>query len=159
LIAGGALAAVAGAVVGAGRLGAFGGAAPADLGVVDGRLPPPSTTANSVSSQAALWPGHPQRNAARIDPLPAGTDGTGTLQRLRALIEARGDARIVEARPDYLRVEFRTRWLGFVDDAEFWHDRGNRVVQLRSASRIGRRDFDVNRGRIEALRAARAADR
>jgi len=31
------------------------------------------------------------------------------------------------------------------------------VVQLRSASRLGRRDFGVNRVRIEAIRAALAA--
>lgn len=45
-----------------------------DLGVHDGRLKPPSTTPNSVSSQAVLHPDHPQRAYAQIDPLPA-TDG------------------------------------------------------------------------------------
>ena len=42
----------------------------------------------------------------------------------------------------------------FVDDAEFWFDPANSVVQVRSASRIGRKDFGVNRARIEAIRQA-----
>jgi len=61
-------------------------------------------------------------------------------------------ARIVEERPDYLRVEFTTRWLRFVDDAEFWYDPASERIQVRSASRLGRKDFAVNRERIEAIR-------
>ena len=66
---------------------------------------------------------------------------------------------MVVARAEYLHVSFETRWLRFVDDAEFWFDPAAGVVQLRSASRLGRRDFGVNRARIEALRAALAATR
>jgi len=63
----------------------------------------------------------------------------------------------VEARDDYLRVEFRTFWLGFVDDAEFWADPATGVVQLRSASRLGEGDLGANRARIEKLRELLAA--
>ena len=138
----------------AGQAGLLRGSPPADLGVRDGRLKPPSKTPNSVSSQAALHPDHPQRAYARIDPLPA-PDGDleTTIARLAALLAARPDARIVEQRPDYLRVEFTTRWLKFVDDAEFWADPAAGVVQVRSASRLGESDLGVNRERIEALRA------
>ena len=54
-------------VIVAGQLGAFGGRPPADLGVTNGRLKPPSATPNSVTSQAALWPDHPQAARAAID--------------------------------------------------------------------------------------------
>lgn len=43
--------------------------------------------------------------------------------------------------------------LHFVDDVEFWADPAAGVVQVRSASRIGRKDFGVNRARVENLRA------
>jgi len=43
--------------------------------------------------------------------------------------------------------------LRFVDDVEFWFDPAANVVQVRSASRIGRKDFGVNRARIENIRA------
>lgn len=139
------------------QLGAFGGTPPADLGLRDGRLKPPSDTPNSVHSQAAAWPDHPQRSTAQIEPLPLRGDGPATIARIRALASVMPGATVVEARPDYLYVTFRTRWMGFVDDAEFWFDPQANVVQLRSASRLGRRDLGVNRERIESIRAALAA--
>ena len=136
----------------AGRAGLLRGTPAADLGVHDGRLKPPSPTPNSVSSQADLWPGHPQRDRAAIAPLAFRGDGRAALARLRSLIEATPGARIVEARDDYLRAEFETRWLRFTDDAEFWLDRDAGVIHLRSASRLGRGDLGANRARIESLR-------
>ncbi len=43
--------------------------------------------------------------------------------------------------------------MGYVDDVEFAFDPQAGVLHVRSASRLGRRDFDVNRERVEALRA------
>lgn len=152
------LVALAALVLLAGQFGAFAGRAPTDLGVRDGRFKPPSPTPNSVSSQADLWPEHPQREAARIAPLPLlPAGGPATMNRLRALIEDMPGAVVIVANRDYLRAQFTTRWMGFVDDAEFWFDPVTDVVQLRSASRIGRKDFGVNRARIESIRALLAA--
>ncbi len=61
---------------------------------------------------------------------------------------------IVEQKPDYLHAEAQTRWLKFVDDLEFWANPAGSTIELRSASRLGREDFGVNRQRIEAIRAA-----
>ena len=69
-------------------------------------------------------------------------------------IQATPGARQVERHPDYLRVQFTTRWMRFVDDAEFWFDPARQVIQVRSGSRVGREDFGVNRARIEAIRHA-----
>jgi uncharacterized protein (DUF1499 family) len=145
------------AVLAAGQAGLLRGTAPGDLGVRDGRLKAPSTTANSVSSQTALWPGHPQAAYATIEPLALRGDGVVTMTKLRELIEASPGGKVVEASNDYLRAEFSTRWLGFVDDAEFWFDPAAGVVQVRSSSRLGREDLGVNRQRIESLRSRLAA--
>ena len=143
----------------AGQAGWLSGRAPADLGVRDGRLKPPSSTPNSVSSQADLHAGTAALvDYARIAPLAGGSDLAATLARLRATIEAMPGARIVEARPDYLYAQFTTRWLKFVDDAEFWASPSDGVIHVRSASRLGRKDFGVNRARIEQLRARLAGD-
>lgn len=144
----------------AGQLGLLRGTPPARLGVADGRLKPPSNTPNSVSSQADLWADHPQREYARIAPLPAasapgGADAAWT--RLRQAVESSPGAHVVRAEGDYLYAEFTTRWLRFTDDAEFWLDRTAGVIHVRSSSRLGRKDFGVNRERIEALRARVAA--
>jgi uncharacterized protein (DUF1499 family) len=69
---------------------------------------------------------------------------------VRKAVEALPRTRIVVARPNYLYAEFRSHLLGFVDDVEFFFD--GTAVQVRSASRLGRRDFGVNRARIEELR-------
>jgi uncharacterized protein (DUF1499 family) len=151
------IALAAAAVLVAGRMGFLQGQAPKDLGVREGRLKPPSATENSVSSQAGLYPTAPMRAYAEIAPLTLRGDGPATIARLRSLVEATPGAVVVEARPDYLYARFQSRWLGFVDDVEFWFDPAAERIELRSASRLGRRDLGVNRARIEALRAALAA--
>ncbi|KAE9610738.1 hypothetical protein Lalb_Chr07g0189801 [Lupinus albus] len=60
---------------------------------------------------------------------------------------------IVERKEDYIRVEYQSSILGFVDDVEFWFPPGkDSRVEYRSASRMGNFDFDVNRKRIKTLR-------
>ena len=148
---------VAGVLVAAGliaaRTGAFSGSSPAQLGVREGRLAPPSLTANSVSSQARRHAEHPMREAAQIDPLALRGDRDATLARIATIASGIDGGRLVERRADYLRLEFTTPWMHFVDDAEFWFDPSAGAIQVRSASRLGRKDFDVNRQRIEAIRA------
>jgi len=140
-----------------GQLGLFKGTEPKNPGVRDGRLKPPSPTPNSVSSQATLYPEHEMRDYARIAPLALRGDGAATLARLRTVVQGMPGAKIVKAEPDYLYAQFTTRALGFVDDAEFWFDPAAGAIQVRSASRLGRKDFGVNRARIESIRARLAA--
>ena len=139
-------------LVAAGQAGWLAGRAPTDLGVHDGRLKAPSASPNSVSSQVDLWPGLVHRDLTRVAPLPLTADGPGTIAQIRRVVEAMPGATIVTARPDYLYVRFQTRWMRFVDDTEFWFDPSTQVIQVRSASRVGRSDFGVNRGRIEFIR-------
>jgi uncharacterized protein (DUF1499 family) len=146
------------AVLLAARLGAFAGRMPADLGVRDGRLKPPSRTENSVSSQADLWPDAPQKAYARIAPLPLpGGDAKAAIARIAAVVEDLPGAHVVERRDDYLYAQFTTALMRYVDDVEFWVDPAAGVVQVRSASRLGSKDFGVNRARIESIRARLAA--
>ena len=145
------------AVVAAGQLGLLQGKPPTDLGVRNGLLKAPSTTPNSVSSQAALHPDHPMREQAMIAPLPLRGDGPATLARIQAVVATLPGAKVVTSQPDYLCAQFETRWMKFVDDTEFWFDAKANVVQVRSASRVGRKDFDVNRRRVEVIRARLAS--
>jgi uncharacterized protein (DUF1499 family) len=145
------------AVLVAARFGAFGGSVPANLGHRDGRLKAPSKTPNSVSSQADLWVEHPMQDYARIAPLAVKGSGAATLARIKTIVAAMPGATVVDSRDDYLYVQFTTRWMRFVDDAEFWFDPTSGVVHVRSASRVGRKDFGVNRARIESIRAQLAS--
>lgn len=136
----------------AGQLGWLQGTPPANLGVRDGRLKPPSVQPNSVSSQANLYPEHPRRAHAQIDPLPLKGDGLATMARIKRIVEAMPGARVITAEGDYLYAQFTTPLMKFVDDVEFWFDPSSGVVQVRSASRIGHGDRGVNRARIEDIR-------
>lgn len=139
----------------AGQIGLLRGSPRGTLGVNDGKLQRPSKTENSVSSQAALWPDHPMRAYAEVAPLPlSGGSGPGTLERLKTLIATMPGAKVVDSRADYVYATFETKWLKFVDDIEFWFDPAANVIQVRSASRLGRKDFGVNRARVEAIRRA-----
>ncbi len=141
----------------ASQLGLLRGRQPSDLGLHDGRLKPPSPHPNSVSSQAALYPEHPMRAYARIEPLPLQRSGPQTIERLRRIVAGMDGARIVQANSGYLYVQFTSRMLKLVDDTEFWFDPKAGVIQVRSASRLGRKDFGANRARIESVRARLAA--
>lgn len=135
----------------AGRSGLLKGRAPS-LGVRDGRLKPPSRTPNSVSSQARLYPDAPRREDAAIEPFPTRGDGVAGIERLRGIVAALPGAQVIDSRADYLYAQFTTPGLNFVDDTEFWHSVADEVIHVRSASRIGRKDFGVNRQRLESIR-------
>jgi uncharacterized protein (DUF1499 family) len=135
-----------------GQLGLLKGSPPTDLGVHDGRLKPPSNTPNSVSSQASLYPDHPQRAYAEIAPFPLKGDADASLNRIASIIESMEGGKIVKKAPGYIYAQFTTRLMKYVDDVEFWYDSSAKVIQVRSASRLGSSDLGVNRKRIETIR-------
>lgn len=141
-------------VIAAGQLGLLRGQAPAPGLATSGRLAPPSPTPNSVSSQAALYPDHLQAGYAAIAPFtwPANENGPAALNRLTDLLRAMPGVTVVVQQPNHVRAEAQTRWLRFVDDIDLLLDDGAGVIHVRSASRLGRKDFGVNRARVEELR-------
>ncbi|MDR3453949.1 MAG: DUF1499 domain-containing protein [Rhodoferax sp.] len=139
-------------LVAAGQLGFLAGQAPPDLGVHNGRLKPPSLTPNSVSSQADLYSDNPQRVYAEVAPFKYTGDGKAAMARLAGIVGHMERTTIVKNEPGYLYAQCRTRWLRFTDDLEFYLDEPAGVIQVRSASRLGKGDMGVNRARVEALR-------
>jgi uncharacterized protein (DUF1499 family) len=75
------------------------------------------------------------------------------LAATRKVLEGMQGSRIVRHDANYLYAEFTSKLMGFVDDVEFTFDENAGAIQVRSASRLGRRDFGVNRARIESIRA------
>ena len=136
-----------------GQLGFFTGKAPDALGVVDGRLSPPSATPNSVSSQATLYPEHPQKDYASIAPFTYLGDGDAAMEKLAGLLQKTERTSVITRGPEYIYAQSHTALLNFTDDLEFWLDRPNQVIQIRSASRLGHGDLGTNRARMESIRA------
>lgn len=135
-----------------GQLGLLAGSRPNGLGVNDGKLKAPRSTPNSVSSQANLHPTHRRHVQAQIAALSYEGDGPAAMKRLAELVAGLRGTRLVTQDANYLYFEFSSRWLKFVDDVEFLLDEHAKVIHVRSASRLGRRDYDVNRGRVERIR-------
>ena len=123
----------------------FAGKRPKNLGHDAGKLAPCKRTPNCVSSQA-----DPADAEHYIAPIALKGDA---ISAVRKAVEATPRASVVRAEAGYLYAEFRSKLMGFVDDVEFLYDPVKGVLHVRSASRLGRRDFGVNRERIEKLRA------
>ena len=68
------------------------------------------------------------------------------------IVDGMEGTKIVAREPGYLYVQFTTRLMKYVDDAEFWFDPVAGVIHVRSASRLGSSDLGVNRKRIEFIR-------
>lgn len=138
------------ALVIAGQLDFLRGQEPSDLGTRSGGLKAPDAAKeNSVSSQAAI---HPHGDYHVIAPLAYNGDGKAAFAKLAAIVRAMDGAKTVTQEPVYLYAQFQSKWLHFVDDAEFLLDENAGVIHMRSASRLGRRDFGVNRKRLESIR-------
>jgi uncharacterized protein (DUF1499 family) len=124
---------------------------PDNLGVKDGKLAPAKRTPNCVSSQA-----DPSDAEHYIAPIPFRGNA---LDAMRQAISTMQGATLVREAPNYLYAEFRTPLMRFVDDVELYYDDKAGLIHARSASRLGRRDFGVNRKRVEKLRSLIQAPR
>jgi uncharacterized protein (DUF1499 family) len=131
----------------AARLGVFAGRPPLPLGIRDGKLSPPRTGyPNSVASQ------HNGNDYHTIAPLRHNENAAQAMRRLREVIASLPGTSIVDAQDNYLYAQFTTPLMRFVDDVEFMPDPVKPEIHLRSASRLGRKDFGTNRKRIETIR-------
>ena len=126
----------------------FSGKRPDYLGLTDGKLPRCKRSPNCVSSQA-----DPSDTGHYIAPIPFKGSTVDAMAAVRKAIETMERSTVLRHEPNYLYAEVRSKLMGFVDDVEFTHDDKAGLIHVRSASRLGRKDFGVNRARVEALRA------
>jgi uncharacterized protein (DUF1499 family) len=89
-----------------------------------------------------------------MEPIPYDGTPEQVRQRMIEVLRNHPRTRIVRQEPDYLKAECRSRIFRFVDDVELAFDDEARQIHFRSASRLGRKDFGVNRERMEKIRAA-----
>ncbi len=143
----------------AAQWGLLSGKQPSNIGVNNERLKPPSKTRNSVSSQANMHTDHVQMQYASIEPLPfKNNSAAASMQALLTVLKSMPGVTIVDAKAGYIYAQSQTKVLKFVDDVEFWVNPVKGAIDVRSASRLGREDFGVNRKRIDAIRAAYMAN-
>jgi uncharacterized protein (DUF1499 family) len=114
------------------------------LGATEGPLAPCPNSPNCVSTQS-------DRKRHAMQPLPFLHTREASRERILAIIKGMRRTKIVTVTDSYIHAEYRTAFLRFVDDVEFFLDETARVVHFRSASRVGYYDFGVNRRRMKEI--------
>ncbi|MEM7062048.1 MAG: DUF1499 domain-containing protein [Cyanobacteria bacterium P01_B01_bin.77] len=130
-----------------GLKGVFTGTPPTDIGVHDTQLSPCPTSPNCVSTSS-------RDDEHTIAPIEYTADRDAVREQLVAVIQNQPRTEIIEQTDDYVRVEFTSRLMGFVDDAEFYFLPDGHTIAMRSAARLGESDLGVNRRRLEQFRLA-----
>lgn len=116
-----------------------------ELGLVEGQLRRCPDSPNCVCSEG-------ETGEHAIEPLGFTGSSEAAWSQLIKVIEATANAHIVTREAGYLRVEFVTPLMRYVDDVEFRLTA--EAIHVRSASRVGRSDLGANRRRVEVLRRA-----
>ncbi len=121
------------------------GKRPTNIGVHNSTLTPCPAKPNCVSSDA--------RGSHNVEPLFLGNLSASDAWTLAVkVVDNLHRVTIIRQTETYLHAECQSAILGFVDDLEL-HLRGaERIIAVRSASRLGRSDFGINRKRIDDLR-------
>jgi uncharacterized protein (DUF1499 family) len=138
-------------------MGFFAGTAPTNLGFNNGKFAVPSWKPNWVSSTVDKTDPHyiapfAIESFVSRNEISAESRADTAFATLHAIVMEANNITHKKNAQDYLYVEFKTPGLGFVDDVEIALDRSANVIHVKSGSRLGVRDFNVNRKRIEALR-------
>jgi uncharacterized protein (DUF1499 family) len=100
---------------------------------------------NCVSSQSSSA-------SHQISPLPYTSSVEEAMQKIKTVILAFPRTKIIAEKKHYLHAEFKTLIFRFVDDVEIVINDSEKLIHLRSASRVGRSDFGTNRRRIEEIK-------
>jgi uncharacterized protein (DUF1499 family) len=132
-------------------MGIFTGNRPATLGVKDGRFAPVGWKPNHVCSQAEPTDKIHYVKAFEVQPKE---DPLDIWEALVAHIKSLPRCTIIVEKRNYVHAEFTSARLGFVDDLELYLPPPMACIHVRSAARIGVRDFGINRARVEAIRKA-----
>lgn len=123
------------------------GTRPDNIGVTDGKLAACPASPNCVVSQGA-----DEEHA--IAPIAYTTDRQTARQNLADILGVVPRTKVITQSDDYILAESESRLMGFVDENEFYFPKGERVIQVRAAARLGESDLGVNRRRIEQIRLA-----
>ncbi len=112
-------------------------------------LAPCPQSPNCITSYAP--PTHPHH----VHPLSYTDDRAAAQARLLKVLKRQPRLTIIVEEVGYIYAEAHTPVFRFVDDIEFVFDDTEKVIHLRSASRLGRGDLGMtNRTRVEIVRVA-----
>jgi len=88
----------------------------------------------------------------RIEPFKYSSSKEESFNKLKEILQNKKRIFIISESKNYIYAECRTAFFKFIDDLEFYFDDVNKIIHVRSASRIGYSDLGVNRRRIKDIR-------
>ena len=106
----------------------------AAIGLNDSQLSPCPESPNCVVSQN----GDEKHSVA---PIPYTSDRITAKETLLKVLSVVPRTEVVEQTDNYIHTESTSRIFKFVDDAEFYFPKDKKVIQVRSASRVGESDL------------------
>ena len=115
-------------------------------GVENGRLAPCPEKPNCAGSDATTGRHY-------IAPYRLQAEPQAAWRLLQEVISSLPRTEVIKNTSGYLHAESKSRLFGFVDDLEFHLRPEEKIIAVRSASRIGYWDLGVNRKRLEEIRA------
>lgn len=116
---------------------------PKNIGVKNQKISPCSWTPNCVSSNST-------KKQFQIDPLPFISENS--LSIIEEFLLKTYKAKVISKTSTYLHVVITTPILHWKDDLEFLINPDKTCIAVRSSSRVGYSDLDMNRKRIERIR-------
>ncbi len=115
-------------------------------GIENGQLTPCPDKPNCVNTE------FPEDQSHYVAPLLI-TDGDwSSLQVLLRKAIRQDGGQVKQTLALYISAEYASEWFGFVDDLELRFDPEKQLLHIRSASRVGYSDLNVNRERAERLK-------
>jgi uncharacterized protein (DUF1499 family) len=118
-----------------------------NLGITNQLLAPCPNSPNCVVSQNG-------DEKHSIDPITYSVDRETAQKTLLQVLTVVPRTKVVEETDNYIHALAKSRIFKFVDDVEFYFPTDEKVIHLRSASRMGDSDLGVNRRRMEQIRLA-----
>ncbi|MDF3819414.1 DUF1499 domain-containing protein [Leptospira sp. 96542] len=122
------------------------GTRPNTIGVNSGKLTNCPNTPNCVSSQAEINDKEHYRSHI-IYKKPLNIAKATLKEKINSLPRTK----IISEDENYIYAEFTSKIMRYVDDVEFYFNDKTKELHFRSASRLGKSDFGVNRKRIETI--------
>lgn len=117
-----------------------------ELGLINGQLRACPVTPNCVCSEQ-------QVQSAFVEPIAYATTADDAWRSVKQVVVENGGT-IVAEQNGYLRANFVTSLMRYIDDVELRIDETKKVIHIRSASRVGHSDLGANRARVSRLREA-----
>lgn len=118
---------------------------PKNLGVNNGKLSKMPNKPNGVSSQT-------DEKDKKVEALKFKANLESSKEQIIKTIENYGNAKVIKNENNYIYAVFATGKMKYHDDVEFYFDDSEKLIQFRSASRIGYSDMGLNRERYNKLR-------